>query len=217
MSDEDIHIIRNSLLEWSKTHYRNYPWRETSDPYQILIAEIMLQRTNADQVNRIYDDFINKYPSFEIIDQKSMSELHNNLKSLELFWRINNIKKISKIIVESNNGQIPNNKKDLIKLPGIGQYIAGAFLISSYNQKNTVLDSNIVRLISRLFDFPVSDNSRRNKKYEETIESLFPKKSPRIFLYAVLDFTNAVCKSRNPICVTCQLLTVCSYGRKLCM
>jgi len=205
-------IIRQRLLEWSKSNYRDYPWRRTTDPYKILIAEIMLHRTSADQVNRIYDFFIEKYPDFNVINEANIEELQNDLKSLGLYWRVNNLKLISKRISECNNGEIPSSKEDLTDLPGIGDYIAGAYLISAHQKKRALLDSNIVRVISRVFGYTQTDHSRRSKLYSEIIDSILPEDNPRKFLYAILDFAHFICKSRTPDCGTCPLLELCTYG-----
>lgn len=193
-------IIQQALLDWSKSNYRDYPWRRTTDPYNILIAEIMLHRTNADQVNRIYDFFIEKYPDFNVINEANIEELHDDLKSLGLYWRVNNLKILSKRISEYYNGEIPSNKEELTDLPGIGDYIAGAYLISAYQKKCALLDSNIVRVISRVFGYTQTDHSRRSKLYKETIDLIIPEVNPRKFLYALLDFSFYICKSRTPKC-----------------
>jgi len=211
MSDENIQIIRSSLLEWSKTHYRNYPWRETSDPYQILIAEIMLQRTKADQVNIIYKNFIKKYPNLKSIYYAQLIEIQEDIKKLGLFRRGKNIKLISKILIEENNGKIPRTVKELTALPGIGDYISGAFLISAYQEKQAPLDSNIVRFISRYFGYTQTDNSRRKKKYKQKVDLLIPKKKPRQFLYALLDFAHFICRARAPECTVCCISKKCNY------
>jgi A/G-specific adenine glycosylase len=213
MPDEDIGFIRNSLWEWSKSNYRNYPWRETNVPYQILIAEIMLQRTKAGQVNQIYPNFLIKYPSFDRINNTSQSELLKDLESLGLYWRIKKIKILSKIIIEEFQGEIPRNRRDLINLPGVGQYISGAFLISAYQEKHALLDSNIVRFLSRYFGYVQTDNSRRNKEYLQKIEVILPKEFPRSFLYALLDFTFFICKHTKPRCLKCPLHQECRYEK----
>ena len=141
--DKDIVFIRKSLLDWSKSNYRYYPWRDTNDSYKILIAEILLQRTKADQVNQIYNKFIEKYPNFEVINETDINVLLTDLKSLGLHWRVTKLKTLAKIISEMNAGKIPETKNELIQLPGIGDYIAGAYLISAHNKKIALLDTNI--------------------------------------------------------------------------
>ena len=209
MSNNTIDFIRSGILNWGRDNYRYYPWRETDDPYKIIIAEILLQRTKANQVLIIYDHFISKYPNMSKICSSPLCDLYKTLQSLGLRWRIRNLRKTACIIVNEYNNVIPKTKVNLVKLPGIGDYIAGAFLCSAYNKKTPLLDVNIVRVLSKIFGYPLNDSSRRSKLYYSKMHELMPDKSPREFLYALLDFAHSICTIKTPSCVTCVIKCWC--------
>ncbi|MHA1150938.1 MAG: DNA glycosylase [Promethearchaeota archaeon] len=206
--------ISRKIIKWGENgNLRDYPWRNSVNHYEILISEILLHRTKADQVFSVYSDFIKKYPNFNSISRTSYDELLKSMKSLGLTWRVKKLHCLSKEIVELYNGVIPLEQEELIKLPGIGEYISGAFLICALNKKIPLLDTNIVRIISRVYSLPVTDSSRRNRKYRELIDQLIDEANPRLFLYSIIDLASLVCKPSDPRCTECPILDLCNYAK----
>jgi len=213
--NDNLIDIRLKLLKWGKHNYRNFNWRKSNNPFHILIAEMMLHRTKSEQVAKIYDIFISKYPTPYILSETSDTDLKSDLYSLGLKWRIFNFKKSAKKIIQDYEGKIPQSKGDLKNLPGVGDYIAGAVLCIAYQKKSPLLDANIVRVISRLFGYPINDNSRRSEKYLKIIDLLMPEYDPGQFLFALLDFSAIICKKRDPSCDLCPIKIHCNHVKKI--
>lgn len=134
-SEEEIYKFRNCLLNWFENKKRDYPWRKTDDPFRLLIAEIMLRRTNADQVKNVYIDFFKKYPDSYSISKADKKDIEEILYPLGLRWRVPSIISVARQIQEKYNGKVPQTRDELIKLPGVGDYVAGAVLSIAFNKK----------------------------------------------------------------------------------
>lgn len=208
-----IEEVHSKIIKWGEKNLRKYPWRETTDPYRILIAEFMLHRTRADQVKDLYKDFVKKYPDFRSIVDAGPGNMKNEFKSLGLFWRADLLYKFSEEILEKHNGEIPKDKEKLLELPGMGQYIASAVLCFGFNLPEPILDTNTVRIIGRVFGLKISDSSRRNKKFEKIMNLLVRQGEPRRFSLSMIDFGAKVCTSRKPGCEDCPLKDVCLFKK----
>lgn len=204
--------IHDKIIKWGEKNLRRYPWRETKDPYRILVAEFMLHRTRADQVKDLYEKFIKKYPDFRSIVDAGPENIKNDFRSLGLFWRADLLYKLSVEIQEKYSGEIPVNKEKLLELPGMGQYIASAVLCFGFNLPEPILDTNTVRIIGRIFGLKISDSSRRNKKFEKIMKQLVEQGEPRKFSLSMIDFGALVCKSKKPDCNICPLVKMCRFG-----
>ncbi len=203
----------NSLLQWGHENFRAFSWRLTRDPYKILLSEIMLHRTQATQVVPVYEQFITKYPDLLTLAQASKSELHTSLYSLGLHWRIDLIHQMAVDLCEHFNGFVPVKKEELLTLPGVSEYIAGAVRCFAWNLPDALADTNTVRVIGRVFGLEVKDSSRRNKRFQELLSALLHPNEPRLHNYALLDLADKICKKKQPPdCPRCPLLPLCRFG-----
>jgi A/G-specific adenine glycosylase len=209
-----IKIIRTELLIWGEQNFRTFPWRETSDPYKIAIAEVMLHRTKADQVKGIYNEFIIKYPDFESIVKAGREAIKTDLKSLGLFWRADLLYDMAVEAVEKYGGKLPQDRKKLMAMPGVGSYISAAILCFGYNLPEPVLDTNTVRVLGRIFGLKITDSSRRSKLFYDIMCDLVNFWGPRTVSFALIDFANAVCiPGEKPRCEICSLRDICIYNK----
>ncbi|MGC8860915.1 MAG: DNA glycosylase [Aciduliprofundum sp.] len=206
-----INTIQRELLKWGEHHIKNYPWRITSDPYRITIAEIMLIRTRADQVEKSYLKFIEKFPGFRSLAEADPERIRSELLSLGLSWRADLIYRLAREIVERYDCKLPESFDELVKLPGIGYYTASAILCSIKNIPTNVLDTNTLRIIGRVFGMKVTDSSRRDPEFRKIIHDLMNCGNPRKFLYSTIDFASMVCLPRAPECDICPLKGICNY------
>lgn len=207
-----IKVIRAELLIWGEKNLRKFPWRETSDPYKIIVAEVMLHRTKADQVKDVYEEFIMKYPDFESIVKADRETIKSDLKSLGLFWRADLLYDMAVEIVEKYDGELPLDRKKLMAMPGVGNYISAAILCFGYNLPEPVLDTNTVRVLGRIFGLKITDSSRRSKLFYDVMHDLVNFWGPRIVSLALIDFANAVCvPGEKPQCEICNLKDICIY------
>jgi len=204
--------IWEEILRWGDKNMRDYPWRHSPDGYKILIAEIILHRTKADQVNMIYENFINTYPDLRSIAEAGEDKIKSDLHSLGLAWRSELLYSMSLEILEKYDGTIPRDKADLMDLPGVGHYIASAVLCFGYNLPEPVIDTNTVRVIGRIFGLKITDSSRRSKKFKKFMSDIISHGRPREFSLSLIDFASLICTAgAYPKCNICPLKDICSY------
>ncbi|MBL7086713.1 MAG: DNA glycosylase [Candidatus Cloacimonetes bacterium] len=207
-----IEYLRKHLKKWSHSNeLRHYPWRNTDNPYEILIAELMLRRTRVDQVVPVYKNFIETYPDPLTLSKAKVSSIENILYSIGLKWRTSSFLEIAKIIANTYNGIVPNTRHELISLPGIGDYVAGAILSFAFNMNEWIVDSNIVRLYKRFFGYETTKEGRRDKHIIETSKLYISIGNAKILNIALLDFSSLICTFRTPKCQECILKESCRY------
>ena len=206
-----IRQMRKILLSWYYDHGRSYPWRKTDDPYKILIAEIMLRRTRADQVLPVYDKFVKKYPDFETLSKSNEKDVNKIVYSLGLFKRDKDFRNLAEVVIERYEKSIPENREELVKLPGIGQYVAGAFLAIAYNRKEWSVDTNVARVFSRFLGIEFKGDGRRNKKIISAAKYYISTKNSKDTVLALIDFGGLICKKIKPSHEQCPIRSDCVY------
>jgi len=208
--------IGDLLLKWWTKNKRRFPWRRRKKPYAVLIAEMLLRKTTAKQVEKIYVDFLKKFPNPKSLSDADKNDLKEMLNPLGMEnHRAELFKKFGKTIVNDFKGRIPKTEKELFKLPGVGQYAINAVLSFSYNRDVPMVDTNFIRVIERVFSLKSSKMRARNdSKIWEFAGKLIPAGKSREFNLAVLDFAAVVCKQRNPECVVCPLTSICDFFKK---
>ncbi|RKO68214.1 DNA-binding protein [Desulfofundulus salinus] len=211
----EIGEVRKALISWGKVNFRQFPWRLTRNPYYILIAEVLLHRTRALQVVPVYERFILRFPDVATLSRAGKEELYNLLHSLGLFWRIEALYHLARIVVRDFSGQIPVEKHLLLSLPGVSDYIAGAVRCFAWDLPEVLMDTNTVRITGRLFGLPVRDSSRRSRKFAELLASLMDRDRPRDFYFALLDLADKICVAKNqPACHQCPVLVWCAHAAR---
>lgn len=203
--------MEGNIIKWYKENKRNFIWRENPTPYKIMIAEFMLQRTKAEQVAKVYTDFLNEFPDIYSIIYSKREKIDNYIKHLGLMNRVEYFINAAKYINEYYSGKYPETREELLKIPGVGEYVSGVILTVCFNKKEYVIDSNIARFINRYFGFKLTGEIRRKKEIIEKAKELFNVDNSGEFLFMILDFCFYVCKYRNPVCVNCVLKNECRY------
>ena len=206
-------ILLNILNHWYNSNSRLFPWRQDITPYRILIAEFMLHRTKAEQVEPVYIDFLNKYPDIFTLSDAKEKDIAKVTDHLGLHWRSSHFIKAAKYIVENYYGIFPETREELLKIPGVGDYVAGAILTVCFNKNEYVIDSNIARFINRYYGLQLEGEIRRKKVIKEKAVEIFNYKDTRNLLFAILDFTAQVCKPGKPLCEKCCLNLKCKYNQ----
>ncbi len=207
--------FQTAVHSWSSAYIRHFAWRETSRaPYDILIAEVMLKRTTAEAVSRIYDDFLRKYPNLSVLGCATEEKLASELLSLGLYsQRAKSLLKLVRYLTEYENGSIPNTLDRLIKVPGLGHYSARAILSFAYCKTAAVVDANVTRVLGRVFDRAMPDNPSI-ALMQRTADALVPIDWHRKFNFAMLDLGRLVCRPSKPICNACPLSHICDYANR---
>lgn len=203
------------LLEWYRENARSYVWRKKSDPYEILIAEIMLQRTKADQVEPVYMDFINKFPNAAELNDAKEEEINEYFARLGLLWRAKLVKHLARELIDRFGGKIPRDRNLLLSLPAVGEYIADAVLCFAYGKEVAVVDANVCRVIGRVFGIVAKGEARRDRRFRSLAQEIVPSGRAREFNWAMIDFAALVCTPRNPKHDVCPMSNLCSYYQKL--
>jgi len=205
--------FRSAVMMWGSEHFRSFPWRLTEDPYRILMAEVMLHRTQARQVVPVYGRFTERYVDVPGLARATKGELHNALHSLGLRWRTDLIHEMAARLLDDFGGQVPREKAHLVSLPGVSEYIAGAVRCFAWNLPEPLIDANTVRVVGRLFGLEVKDSSRRNPRFRNLIAALVHPIEPRAYNYSLLDLAHQVCaKGHPPACERCPVVEWCNHA-----
>lgn len=215
---ERIARLQAKLLNWFAAHQRHFPWRETSDPYQILLAEKLLQQTAATpKVVQAFREITQQYPDLKTLARASVSKLRKIIAPLGFSYRAEELPRLAQQIVKLHGGAVPAELHQLLKLPGLGDYGARAVLAFAYQQDVPIVDTNIARLLYRLHGItqPLPKNPARNRQLIEMAAALVPKGKARDFNLAALDLCALICTARQPACAGCPLREECVYGCKV--
>ena len=211
-SKKNIKWFQDRLLAWGKDNLRDYPWRETKDPYSIMVAEVLLQRSDADTVAPIYQAFLNRYPTLDKLADAKLEDIRFILQPLGLFFRAERLSQTAKILVE-NQSKIPERETELLKLPGIGKYTARAICSQAFGQPAAVLDTNVIRILERFFDIKGTRVKSRCRILWNAAETVAPDSEVGYWNLTLLDFGAKVCTARNPKCSQCHLAQRCCWFR----
>ena len=199
------------LIKWGGPNYVAFPWRRARSRFHALIAELLLQRTRAEQVVPVYTELCRRYASPKALASASTAEIATLLKPLGLHWRVPLVRKLSTELAAK--GSVPRKPDLLLALPGVGAYACAAYLSLHAGIRAPIVDSNVVRLYGRLFGLAVGPETRRKKWFIELAEKMTPQRQFKSYNYALLDFTRAIC-TPTPRCGLCPLVDICEYGAK---
>ncbi len=211
----NLAFFQDILLQWFTNHGRKFPWRNETDPYRILIAEIMLQRTRASQVESVYVDFMKRFCDIDSVIM-SKQEVISSFRSLGLPVRGQRIVDLSLILRKNYCGQVPQGKEELKILPSVGEYVAEAVRVFAFGKRGTVIDTNVVRIISRFFGLEAAGELRRNAGLMDIckmLSSCIGESEIKKLNWALLDFGALICKP-CPLCDRCPLTKMCNYFKK---
>jgi A/G-specific adenine glycosylase len=202
--------LTTSVLKWFEASGRTFPWRERRDPYRVLIAELLLQRTRADLVLPLYEEFLQRYPDAVALAKATPEEVVECLRPLGFVHRSRRLPAVAKEIVERHGGRVPRSKSSLLALPGVGNYVANAVLAVAFNERRALLDPNVARVVERVFDRPArTTRPRDDPRLWTFIERLLPRRRTAEFSLALIDLGALICRPKRPRCFACPLQRRC--------
>lgn len=207
----DARQFASTLLAWHVTNARDFPWRWTRDPYHILVAELLLQRTRARQAVPVYEEFIKRYPTPH--SQPTLSALRSLLRSLGLPDRAERIYVILRRLQQEHNGRVPDDPVGLQSLLGKGyRYVRDAVLAYAFDKPVAPVDRTTARVVSRVFlgCNPAPGRPHTNPTIVSLSQGLVPPENPRGYNLALLDFAALVCTPK-PKCTVCPVRQQCRY------
>jgi A/G-specific adenine glycosylase len=203
-------LFRQRLLAWYRRHGRDLPWRKTSDPYHILVSEIMLQQTQVDRVLPKYAEWLAKYPSLDALAAAPEDDVRATWYPLGYNVRPRRLQTIAREAVARYGGQLPADEETLLSFKGIGAYTAGAIRSFAFGERAAILDTNVARVLFRVF---VGDGDARSHAMKRHLwavsEALVPMRHVFDFNQALMDFGATVCVARKPRCLVCPMAKTC--------
>ena len=194
------------LLRWYRAHKRDLPWRRTSDPYRILVSEIMLQQTQVDRVVPKYHEFLRRYPSISALASASVGSVRETWYPLGYNIRPVRLHAIAREVVAAHDGRIPDDHGALLRLKGIGPYTAGAVLSFAYRLPVPIVDTNVRRVLQRVF---YGQTKPPDSVLWRLAKNILPKKTVYDFNQGLMDLGATVCVARSPRCELCPVRGVC--------
>src|SRR5215470_9348326 len=210
----DRRRFRQRLLTWYRRNGRDLPWRKTSDPYHILVSEIMLQQTQVDRVLPKYAEWLEKYPSLTALASAPEDNVNATWRPLGYNIRPKRLQSIAREAVANYGGQLPSDEETLLSFKGIGEYTAGAIRSFAFRQRAAILDTNVARVLFRVFVGKGDPKAHAMKRHLWTLsETLVPRRHVFDFNQALMDFGAIVCVAHNPKCLICPMTKHCSAYR----
>jgi A/G-specific adenine glycosylase len=202
--------IRRRLLNWYDRSARDLPWRNTDDPYAIWVSEIMLQQTQVDTVCDYYRRFLKRFPTVRDLAKARLDSVLKVWEGLGYYSRARHLHQAARIVADQHQGQVPTTHKELMALPGIGRYTAGAIASIAFGRQEPVLDGNVIRVLCRLVRFKQSPKSRDAQVVLwDMATHLVPRKRPGDFNQAMMELGATVCHRDNSLCSDCPLAVLC--------
>jgi len=202
--------FRRRLLAWYGVHGRDLPWRRTSDPYHILVSEVMLQQTQVDRVVPKYHEWIEKYPSLRALAGADVEEVSQTWRPLGYNIRPVRLHSIARESVVRYGGALPSDHETLMSFSGIGAYTAGAIRSFAFRQRAAILDTNVARVLFRVFVARGDPKAHATRKRLWAIsEALVPHKHVFEFNQGLMDLGALVCTARRPKCRVCPMNRLC--------
>lgn len=203
-------IFSKQLIKWYLQNKRELPWRETQNPYLIWLSEIMLQQTRVAQGLPYYQSFEAAFPTVFDLANASEVQVLKLWQGLGYYSRARNLHFTAKFVAQELNGAFPNNYKSLLELKGVGDYTAAAIASFSFGEVVPVVDGNVYRVLSRIFQVETDiSNAAAKKEFQELALQLMPKDNPALFNQAIMEFGALQCVPKNPNCEVCVFNSKC--------
>jgi A/G-specific adenine glycosylase len=202
--------FRRRLLAWYAINGRTLPWRETTDPYHILVSEVMLQQTQVDRVLPKYQEWLGRYPSLDALAAAEESDVVRTWYPLGYNIRPRRLQTIAREAVERFDGALPQDEETLLSFKGIGEYTAGAVRSFAFGKRAAILDTNVARVLFRVFVGKGDPKSHALKKRLWAMSwAVLPHRRVFDFNQALMDFGALLCSARAPKCDTCPMQRHC--------
>jgi A/G-specific adenine glycosylase len=206
-----VRLFRRRLLAWFSKHARSLPWRRTRDPYRVLVSEFMLQQTQVSRVTEYYPRFLKRFSSVERLARATPRAVREAWDGLGYYARARNLHQLAKQVTGAGC-RVPDTPEELVKLPGVGRYTAGAVACFAYEKPVPAVDTNVARVIRRAFLGEKAEASR----IWEIAQRLVPKDGKRAWRFnqGIMELGAMICVARKPKCRECPVRSLCRTGRR---
>jgi A/G-specific adenine glycosylase len=208
---ERLELVHSHILQWYAVERRDLPWRSTDDPYAILVSEIMLQQTQVERVLPKYQQFLAAFPTLADLAAAPTADVISIWVPLGYNMRAVRLQSIARQVMAEYGGRIPNTIEELLKLKGVGRYTAGAIACFAYKQQVATVDTNIYRVLHRIFlSLEHAEARLNNDQMLALAEEALPPDKAYDWNQALMDLGATICTSNNPQCVHCPLQELCN-------
>ncbi|WP_158542445.1 A/G-specific adenine glycosylase [Lujinxingia litoralis] len=208
---EELVSFRTQLLSWFRQARRELPWRGVGNPYATWVSEIMLQQTQVVTVIGYFERWMEAFPTVEALAAADEEQVLELWSGLGYYRRARFLHRAARQVVEEHQGRIPSTVKGLRELPGVGPYTAGAIASIAYGRPAAIVDGNVIRVLSRVFELRGDPRSTENhKKHWALAEALVDPVSPGDFNEALMELGSQVCTPRSPACLICPVREFCA-------
>lgn len=206
--------FRRKLLAWYKRFARDLPWRRTRDPYRVLVSEVMLQQTQVSRVIEYYPRFLERFPDLETLAAARPRAVRERWDGLGYYARASNLHALARVVSRDFEGRIPEDTAQLMMLPGVGPYTAGAVASFAYEKPVPAVDTNVNRVIRRAFLGRATSDVRR---IWSTAARLVPKNGKRAWAFnqAIMELGAMICTAKKARCPECPVRTECRTGKRI--
>lgn len=202
-----IAALRGAILRWYRAHGRDLPWRRTTDPYAVLVSEVMLQQTQVDRVEPRFRRFLRRFPTFRRLAGATLAEVLREWSGLGYNGRAKRLWECARAVVGDHRGRLPRDDETLVTLPGIGRYSAGAIAAFAFGARAACVDVNVGRVLARSVDG--SDGIRPERAWE-LAEAALPRGPSAAWTHALMDVGSTFCRA-TPRCEGCPARRSCRY------
>jgi A/G-specific adenine glycosylase len=206
--------IISSLLRWYRKNCRDLPWRDEKNPYRILVSEVMLQQTQVSRVLAKYPQFLKDFPTFARLADAKTSKVIRAWRGMGYNNRALRLQNLSRVVVTRYSGRLPGNIADLMNLPGVGRYTAHAVACFAFGERVPVVDTNVARVLGRLYPRRKQSSSAEKTYYWALAEHHLPRTRAHDWNQALMDLGATICTAAKPKCDACPLRTSCPSAFK---
>lgn len=204
--------FQSRVIKFYQENGRQFPWRETEDPFKIIVAEILLKRTGAWKTRVVYVRILEEYDTVRSMSKADIDKLRETIRPLGLLYRAELLVDISKDIVKRFDGKVPESLADLESIKGVGHYTANAVLCLAYRKRVPLVDESVKRIFSRSLSFESSKKAYQDSELWQLANSLLPKRKVKEYNLGLLDLGAIVCKYKRPLCKKCPLAgVICTW------
>ncbi|MEM9016096.1 MAG: A/G-specific adenine glycosylase, partial [Verrucomicrobiota bacterium] len=211
-SQRQLEKFRKSLVDWFTRDGRDYPWRRTSDPYRILVSELMLQQTRIETVLKrgYFQRWIDRFPDTVSLAAAEEAEILKLWEGLGYYNRARNLQKTAEVVERTFGGHFPRTLDEVLGLPGVGRYTAGAVVSFAFGESAPIVDGNVVRVLSRIFGYaePV-DSTEAKSLFWSWAEKMTPEKKAREYNSGIMELGQRICSRTSPRCEICPVQEHC--------
>jgi len=205
-----MNSLQETLLRWYDENRRDLPWRHCPTPYQVWISEVILQQTRVSQGYEYYLRFVERWPTVSDLAAANEEEVLKLWQGLGYYSRARNLHRCAQQVVEQHGGEFPADYEKLKKLQGIGDYTAAAIASIAFGQPHAVVDGNVYRVLSRLYDIDTPININEGQQlFARLADDLLNRDQPSLHNQALMEFGALHCTPKNPNCLLCPLQSQC--------